>query len=704
MNIYTLPALLSLIVNFSVALVVLMERPKAALNRWFAGFIFSFALWNISEVIILNSAEEKMALFAAQILYRVLFLAPAFYVSIAYLFPRPLKTSPKPLFYIIVFALPVLALSFSFPNFQIALVFLRDTPKTYFYKFRYNPTPSFLILLTIGLSYIIWASAVLIGKLKHLKTVRQKNQTRFFVTGMILIFFTFITILILKANLQAPIYLYFLSTILTFFVAIFFFVALVQFHLFKPAKLFSDGTTYFTISAFILASYFLIIRVLSASLESFLGMDSSVFDVFVVVSLVILILPFEERIRKLFDRWLNKDTHNYRKSILKLFRELQSYFLEKDFYRIVSEFILSNFKAEAVYIFSIPDEDEGYRDISSNEEVPEIPLDSFLIHRLKQTKETIEFYELPHSMFDKANHDFFETVHARLFVPIIFEDDLLGIILLSRKKHGIEYHQDELEILTILGNETAAAYHRNKVIEKMRQRDRDHFRLEKLAALGQLTAGITHEIRNPLNTISTSAQTLLNKDISTEDRAELLGFIVDEANRLNRILNDFLNLSKTKPPQTVRIDVDELLQRLVLHLQNTVEKEIEICYRISAVDKFISSDPDLLFQALLNLGLNAWAAIRERVLIDESFICEHGQICCTFSNSGKYFKFTISDNGVGISEPDSESVYNPFFTTKPEGTGLGLAIVHQIISALAGKIDFTSRPGRTVFNLYIKSH
>ncbi len=702
MNIYTLPSLLSLIVNFSIALIVLLEKPKAALNRWFAGFIFSFALWNISEVIILNSAEEQMALFGAQILYRVLFLAPAFYVCIAYLFPRPLKTAPKPLFYVLIFAIPILALSFSFPNFQIELVFLHEAPKTYFYRFKYNPTPSFLLLLAIGFSYIVWGSAILTGKLKHLKTIRQKNQTRFFVSGMIFIFTAFIVVLILKANLQAPIYLYFLSTLLTFFVALFFFVALVQFHLFKPAKLFRDGTTYFTISVIILAGYFFIVRVLSASLESYLGINSSVFDIFVVITLVIIILPFEERIRSIFDHWLNKDTHHYRKNILKLFRELQSYYFEKDFYRIINDFIHSNFKPESVYIFSLQEESGTYRNVTEGD-VPEIAPESYLIKRLKQTKETLEFYEPLHTRLDKTSHDFFESVHARLFVPVIFDDELLAFILLSRKKHGVDYRQDELEILTILGNETAAAYHRNKVIEKMRQRDRERFQLEKLAALGQLTAGITHEIRNPLNTVSTSAQTLLNKNISDEDRRELLTFIIEEASRLNRILNDFLNLSKIKPPRPARIDVVELLQRLVLQLETSVDADIKIKFRIDDDDKIIFSDADLLYQALLNLGLNAVAAIRDRAFTDKAFSLTQGRIDCVFTRQKNHYKFSIQDNGIGISEADRESVYNPFFTTKADGTGLGLAIVHQIISTLGGRVDFTSQPGNTVFYLNFKS-
>jgi len=82
MNIYSLPAIISFTVNFSIALIIFLNKPKNSLNRWFSAFIFSIALWNISEIIILNSRNLENALFGAQILYRIIFLAPAFFLII----------------------------------------------------------------------------------------------------------------------------------------------------------------------------------------------------------------------------------------------------------------------------------------------------------------------------------------------------------------------------------------------------------------------------------------------------------------------------------------------------------------------------------------------------------------------------------------------------------------------------------------------
>jgi len=235
----------------------------------------------------------------------------------------------------------------------------------------------------------------------------------------------------------------------------------------------------------------------------------------------------------------------------------------------------------------------------------------------------------------------------------------------------------------------------------MREKDRRQFRIEKLAAIGQLTAGVAHEIRNPLNTISTSAETLLQKDVSEIDRNELVQFIIEEANRLNRILSDFLNLTRVKPAANSEIDMENLFERLCLDLQNLDAPEIAISYKIDAAQSSLNCDPDLLFQILLNLGLNARAAIEERCHSEKEFTCGQGIIKCVMDSDKNRFILSVTDNGAGIPLKIRESIYNPFFTTRENGTGLGLSIVHQIIEVLSGSIEFTSQLGYTCFTIYL---
>jgi signal transduction histidine kinase len=702
MNIYSLPAIISFTVNFSIAFIVLTERPKVSLNRWFSAFIFSFAIWNLAEILILNSANLLSAPLGAQILYRIIFLAPPFYVVIAYLFPKNLTHfAVNPIFHIAVFSLPVLLLALSFPDFQIKLVGLRETPRIYHYHFTFDFQPAFLILLFISMSYIIWGSLILGTKIRHLRTIRLKNQTRFFVFGMIIIFAGFTAIILLKGVLRNPASFYFLSTIFTFIVAIFFFVAIVKFHLFKPGKVLSEGVTYSILSVLTLAVYFFVIRAASSALESYLGIQSSIFDAVLIVSLIFIILPFHRRLQSLFDRLFNKGLHKYRRNVLILIRELQVYREKSKFFELVSRFISDNLKSSAVYIFDYHHESGSFTEISSEDTSPSIPDKSPLIKELKRRKSAAELYEINHNKWSEDCRHFFENIHARFFLPLINKNDLMAIIVLCRKKYGLEYSEVEREILSILGTEIASSLHRNQLIEKMRKKDRHRFQIEKLAFVGQLTASIVHEIRNPLNTISTSAETLLQKDVSDADQSELKRFILEEANRLNRLLRDFLNLARIKPPSNSELDMGNIFNHLCLELQNSDELEVPISYEIYGSHNRIISDPDLLFQALLNLGLNARTAIQERCRCEKGFNCGQGKIECQMSRDKNHYILSVTDNGIGISSEAKKYIYNPFFTTKKNGTGLGLTIVHQIIEVLSGTIKFTSNLGHTCFTIYL---
>jgi len=283
----------------------------------------------------------------------------------------------------------------------------------------------------------------------------------------------------------------------------------------------------------------------------------------------------------------------------------------------------------------------------------------------------------------------------------MYEDKLLGIVVLCRKKYGLEYNENEREILSILASEIAASFHRNEIIEEMREKDKRRFQIEKLAAIGQLTASVAHEIRNPLNTISISAETLLQKYISKEDESNLKQYIIEESNRLNRVLTDFLSFTRVKPAVDSEIDIENMFERLRLELQSSEALEIPITYEIDAVKDTLVSDPNLLFQVLLNLGLNARAAIKERCSSEKQFTCEQGMIKCTMASNKNHFVFSVTDNGVGILPENGDRIYDPFFTTKEDGTGLGLSIVRQIIEVLSGSIQFTSQPGHTCFNIYL---
>ncbi len=207
-------------------------------------------------------------------------------------------------------------------------------------------------------------------------------------------------------------------------------------------------------------------------------------------------------------------------------------------------------------------------------------------------------------------------------------------------------------------------------------------RSARLSALGELTAGISHEIRNPLGIIRSSADLLKKKMAGFDPSSQIPNIIIEEANRLNAIITDFLNYAKPRAPHLTPIRIEEVLEKNIHFLTSRIKEErIRIERRYSEHLPEIIGDVDMLYQAFLNLLINAMQAMPEGGTIEVAIApAEAGQI-----------QVCIRDEGGGIPESAVENIWDPFFTTKDTGTGLGLGIVKNIIESHGGGIQIENR-------------
>lgn len=223
--------------------------------------------------------------------------------------------------------------------------------------------------------------------------------------------------------------------------------------------------------------------------------------------------------------------------------------------------------------------------------------------------------------------------------------------------------------------------------DQMRQR-------EKLAAIGQLAAGIAHEIRNPLAGISGSIE-LLSHETQNPDDKKLMKIILREIDRLNNLITEFLDYSKptVRPDQKIDLSLvlDEVVQNVKLSLQNPADLELTV----KLVPAFILGFSDKLKQAFLNITMNAVQAMndteRTKKLNVNLEIIESEVVV------------RIEDTGKGMSEETKKRIFEPFFTTKAKGTGLGLAVTHKILEAHDVKMQIESEINKgTTFILKFK--
>ncbi|MGA9057571.1 MAG: ATP-binding protein [Terriglobia bacterium] len=233
---------------------------------------------------------------------------------------------------------------------------------------------------------------------------------------------------------------------------------------------------------------------------------------------------------------------------------------------------------------------------------------------------------------------------------------------------------------------------------RLEQAQEEARRSERLAALGQLTAGLAHEIRNPLAVIKGSAETLTRRLQSADPvTTEVAGYISSEVNRLNTIVTRFLNFARPLKLERRPTQIPPLLDRaLKVAYERWPEAKVEVAQQYSENLPEMSVDPDLCEQAFVNLVLNAYEAMTDtggRLTV---------RVGAANSDGRRGVEVGIEDTGPGIPPELHEQVFNPFFTTKKEGVGLGLSLVSKIVDDHRGWIRISSEPGKgACFRLFL---
>ena len=271
--------------------------------------------------------------------------------------------------------------------------------------------------------------------------------------------------------------------------------------------------------------------------------------------------------------------------------------------------------------------------------------------------------------------------------------ELIGLIVVADTRVRDAFSPEEVSLLETIAAQVGVVVENSRLYAQMKERDR-------LALLGQMAAGLAHEIRNPLGAIKGAAQLLADPvPESSLDPAsrEFLGIILEEVDRLDRVVGSVLDLARPAQGTVVPTDVNAVVRR-TLQVLSTERRgdDLQVDVTLDPALPRAAIDPEQLRQVLMNLFRNAAQAMKGRgkVVVSTRVRFGRGTRPGTGQADEPFVELNVTDNGPGISQKVLENIFLPFFTTKDKGTGLGLAISQRIVQGAGGRIEVRSYEGK----------
>jgi signal transduction histidine kinase len=432
----------------------------------------------------------------------------------------------------------------------------------------------------------------------------------------------------------------------------------------------------------------------------------------IILALLILVAFLFHQIKpgteKAVEYLLFKDKYNYRETLGRFSKAMVSILELQSLSERVIDTIAQTMGVEKASLFLFNEEKGGYelyesRNIRISSSSPLLVKGEPLPHYLQKTgeiivrEELIKGANLPEfkNVIDQMSH-----LEAEVSIPLILKDQLIGMINLSHKFNKDIYSHEDIELLSTLSNQTAIAIENARLYEDLKKSKSYMRRADRLASLGTLTAGLAHEIRNPLVAIKTFTQLLPERLEDEEFKSHFINIASAEVDRISSLINELLDFARPSEPKLEFEDINAILDGMILLVSTeTKKKQINIAKNYASELPPLQIDREQIKQVFLNILLNSIEATPEKgkiIVKTRSFEKPGGE---------SYIQIEFTDNGRGIPAEHLEEIFTPFFTTKDKGSGLGLSISHQIVQDHRGYIDVESELNRgTSFFINLPLH
>ena len=676
--------LLTLLINGGLGLLVCLKKaPQRRVHIAFSLLSFALAAWASSILMIYLFQTPAWRDFWVRMSFVTSSFIPAAFLYFSLIFPKE-KRVVSPLRMALLFFLPALFAILSFTPLMVRSVHWETLAARY--GFAHKAFSAYL------LAYIWGGVFFLIHSLRH-SVGLERLQIKYSLFGMFISALSAISLnLVLPSlgtsrlsNLGPP-----STLIMVSFVS----YSIVKHRLMDIDIVLKKGTTYI---------FLIVLLFIPASLlilfgqRFFYGVLDPLFFTFLLSLLLLVTLLFNQmkrRTERAVEQLFFRDRYDYRETLGKFSKAMVTILDLESLSRKIIETITQTMEVEKASFYCFEEEKGGYQLLESknlgNNHLPKIlPKGNPLARHLEDLGILVIREELLHGHASPAPEGVLETLsllEAELSIPLVSKGMLMGMINLSHKFNRETYSQEDLELLNTLANQTTIALENARLYDDLKKSKSYIRRADRLASLGTLTAGLAHEIRNPLVAIKTLTQLLPERFDDEEFRSHFLNIASGEVDRISSLVNELLEFARPSDPKFELENINSIVDGMILLVSTeTKKKQIGVTKHYAVDLPPVTVDREQIKQVFLNVLLNAIEATPpdgKLIIRTRSFIKPGGE---------PHVQIEFTDTGCGISAEYLEEIFTPFFTTKIKGSGLGLSISNQIIQDHRGYIDVESR-------------
>jgi len=411
-----------------------------------------------------------------------------------------------------------------------------------------------------------------------------------------------------------------------------------------------------------------------------------------------LFTKIKSRAEESVERTLFREKYEYKRILREFSKRLVSFLDEQDLLNNMAHALTEVLGVDKISLILFDKEKKIYRARASrnldDHKIMELsfPRNDPFFGWLKERREIAVREELERVIDNPKIDPMIERLkfmESEVCIPLLAKHELIGIVNLGNKISRDMYSHEDIELLNYFASQAAIALENARLYEDLKKSKLIIRRADKLASLGTLSAGLAHEIKNPLVAIKTFIQLLPERFEDEEFRNYFFNVASGEVDRLSDLINTLLDFARPSEPSFQMGNINEIMNKVILLIENEAKrKNLKIKRHYSSDVPEVMLDPEQIKQVFLNIILNATEATPENgFLTVETRRLDKDR-------GREFVQVEARDTGRGISKENLERIFEPFFSTKDGGSGLGLAVSHHIVQEHQGYIEVESEVGR----------